>query len=211
MERDKKYVEIKSIFKNNFIGIDEIKTLGSQTQFLSVDNLESTPIPFSIELLREKCSDYILFYYHPFMVDNSRFTINNLKRHFEKVKYSEVVFYNQDWYENEDFANQSVQKEGWYLLKKSVIESSRGISPNFNESVISYPSAILCTYLFFLNYLVNSTILWELDYVWCSDFDSHGDNVYIGRYKDINKINKDGFSIHRHLKIKSNYGIIDMF
>jgi hypothetical protein len=210
MERDNNYIEIKSIFKENFIGIEEIRSISPQIQFLAVENLEYKEITFPIEFLREKCLDYVLFYYHPFMSNKSNLTINNLKSYFKNVKFSDVVFYNQDWYENEKFANQTVQKEGWYLLKKAVIESSRGICPDSNKIEISYPSALLCTYIFFLNYLINNTILWEHDYIWCSDFDSNGDSIYVGRYKDINKINKEGFSIHRHLKIKSNYGFIDL-
>ena len=36
---------------------------------------------------------------------------------------------------------------------------------------------------------------------------TNSDQIYVGRYIDPIKINKNGFSIHRHLKIKNNYGI----
>ena len=91
---------------------------------------------------------------------------------------------------------------------KNLVNNS---SFEFINEKIKYPTANLCIYLFFLNYAVNKTILWQNDYVWCSDLDSNGDNIYVGRYYDINKVSKDGFSIHRHLKLKSNYGSIDFY
>jgi hypothetical protein len=209
MERDKKFIEIKNIFRSNFIGFEEIMSINKKFQFLFIDKHFNKDIPFPIESLREKGNEYILFYFHPILINNDTFSINSLKKYLNKINFKELHFYNQDWYENENFANKCKDNAGWYLLKKSVYESSRGIAPNFNTTNSLYPSASLCTYLFFLNYLVNHTVLWEYDYVWCSDLDTHGDNIYVGRYKDINKINKDGFSIHRHLKIKNNYGVIN--
>jgi len=211
MERNKKYTEIKNIFGNNFIGIDEINAIDPKKQFISIDNIEYSNIPYSIDFLKDKCNEYILFYFQPIINNKLKFSINNLKLFFQSRKYSDVSFYNQDWYEKEKFANECNENPGWYLLKTSVIESSRGLMPEFINEKIKYPTANLCIYLFFLNFAVNKTILWQHDYVWCSDLDSNGDNIYVGRYYDINKLSKDGFSIHRHLKLKSNYGSIDFY
>ena len=46
------------------------------------------------------------------------------------------------------------------------------------------------------------------DYVWCSDVDDKGDQIYVGRYTDASGLNADGFEIHRHLRIKQNYGVV---
>lgn len=50
--------------------------------------------------------------------------------------------------------------------------------------------------------------LWDNDYIWCSDTYNNGDQIYVGRYTDLSGLNADGFEIHRHLKIKNNYGVI---
>lgn len=51
--------------------------------------------------------------------------------------------------------------------------------------------------------------LWYHDFVWCSDVDHNGDRIYVGKYNDIDGVNKDGFSIHRHLALRLCYGCID--
>ena len=65
---------------------------------------------------------------------------------------------------------------------------------------------ILITYIFITYYKTTGIILWQNDYIWCNDFDSNEDQIYVGRYYDPLGISKDGFSIHRHLTIKENYG-----
>ena len=78
MERNKKYTEIKNIFGNNFIGIDEIYDIDPKKQFISIDNIEYSNIPYSIDFLKDKCNEYILFYFQPIINNKLKFSINNL-------------------------------------------------------------------------------------------------------------------------------------
>tara|TARA_R110000796_G_scaffold146087_1_gene262776 strand:- start:2788 stop:3225 length:438 start_codon:yes stop_codon:yes gene_type:complete len=111
------------------------------------------------------------------------------------------LFYPQDWYENEKFMDESFES-GLYTLPKNVLSNSRGKTPS-NESL--YPASLIA-YIFIMHYKTFNEILWPHDYIWCDNFDSNGDQIYIGRYYDPLGLSKDGFSIHRHLSIKQNYG-----
>ena len=48
----------------------------------------------------------------------------------------------------------------------------------------------------------------EKYFIWCNDVDANGDRIYVGRYFDPLGISKNGFSVHRQLRIKNNYGCI---
>ena len=100
----------------------------------------------------------------------------------------------------------------WFLLKKNVIESSRAVQPLelLNEN-INFPTAILCVYTFFAYYYARKELLWHHDFVWCSDTDHNGDRIYVGKYHDVDEVNKNGFSIHRHLALRNCYGAIALY
>jgi hypothetical protein len=122
---------------------------------------------------------------------------------------SEPCFYNQDWYLKENFIDDTLENK-WYLIRKNVFEDTRAMQPNeLIEKGISLPSAILCTYTFFSYYCYNKDLLWKYDFVWCSDMDHNGDRIYVGKYRDIDGINKNGFSIHRHLALRDCYSAIN--
>jgi hypothetical protein len=123
----------------------------------------------------------------------------------------EPCFYNQDWYLNENFAKDKTLELKWYLISKTTDKKTRGKNPEELKKHISktenFPSAVLATFVFFAYYLhTGGDILWKEDFIWCKDRDSNGDRIYVGRYKDPKKINKNGFNIHRHLQIKTCYG-----
>ena len=109
----------------------------------------------------------------------------------------------------EDFVRKTLESR-WYLLKKDVLEGSRAVMPNnLLQQNIYFPSAILCVYSFFSYYLSYGKYLWYHDFVWCSDLDHNGDRIYVGKYHDIDGVNKNGFSIHRHLALRKCYAAID--
>lgn len=126
---------------------------------------------------------------------SNKITLNYLKNTYPNI------FYPQDWYQNESFMNDSFES-GWYYIPKNILESSRGKLPN--EAKL-YPASLL-TYIFIMFYKAYNEILWPYDYIWCDTFDLNNDQIYIGRYYDPSGLSKDGFSIHRHLSIKNNYG-----
>jgi hypothetical protein len=111
----------------------------------------------------------------------------------------------------EEFIKSTLENR-WYLLKKEVMEESRAVQPTeLLKQNIVFPSAVLCTYTFFAYYYYNMEVLWLHDFVWCSDTDHNGDRVYVGKYHDIDGMNKNGFSIHRHLELREYYGSVSIF
>ena len=123
---------------------------------------------------------------------------------------SEPCLYNQDWYMHEDFMDTLLNNQ-WYLIKKDVLEESRAVMPiDLMNHGINFPSAILCGYTFFAYYFANNELLWNHDFLWCQDVDHNGDRIYVGKYNDIDGINKNGFSIHRYLSLRSCYTSVNV-
>ena len=110
---------------------------------------------------------------------------------------------------NEKFIHDTLDLR-WYLLKKDAIESSRAVQPSeLLKERINFPRAILCVYTFFFFYYVRKELLWYHDFIWCHDIDHNGDRIYIGKYHDVDGVNKNGFSIHRHLALRNCYAAIE--
>jgi hypothetical protein len=206
-------VTARSIFGNNFIGPQELEVLFSIIGVTA--NFEHLPdIPFDPDLLKSKASEYILILGVPVDLAGSKITIARLRDFFGMSnKNNFPCFYNQDWYLMENFIHQSVDFK-WYLIRKNIIAETRALNIEdvlISNAAINLPSAILCAYTFFAWAIIRGEILWENDFVWCSDFDKNNDRVYIGKYCDILNNNRSGFSIHRHLKIRDHYGSIDFY
>jgi len=199
MERKTNIAEAQKIMGKNFIGPKELKKIGS---LLGVDVSDKFPaVPFKKDLLNKIRKDYILILGLPV-------TINKIRESFGyNPKKAEPCFYNQDWYLREEFASKCKLQNKWYLIRKKVVPQTRGKNPEKIKKGI-FPSVVLATFTFFAYYFnSNGEILWENDFIWCKDKDSNGDRIYVGRYKDPKKINKNGFNIHRHLSIRSCYGV----
>lgn len=202
MEKTTTIENAQKIMGRNFIGPDQLVKI---SPYLPAPVGKSTPtIPFALDFLKKIKKDYILILGAPL-------TINAMREIFgiDPAK-SEPCFYNQDWYLKEKFANKITLAPKWYLVKKSVDKKTRGLHPNIIEKKLRnkehFPLAVLCAFTFFSYYLLHKEILWEKDFIWCSDKDANGDRIYVGRYKDPKGMNKNGFNIHRHLSIKKSYG-----
>lgn len=211
MERSTKITELKDLFKENFLGKTEITPFLQKLGFSS-EIIDSLPLPdFSIPFskLKKYSKEYILIW----GLDAVEGIPLTLRLFREKLgcdpDFFEPCFYNQDWYLSEKFMDFTLENK-WYLIKKDVFEEFRSVQPGkIQKKKIAFPSALLCGYTFFSNYFYNHTLLWEYDFVWCSDFDHNGDRIYVGKYRDIDQINKNGFSIHRHLNLRPCYSCID--
>ena len=143
------------------------------------------------------------------MADSKPMTIRNLLGVFGKdPDVSEPCFYNQDWYMKEDFIDVQTH-DGWFLIRKQVFEDSRAVMPDELEKKCCFPLAVRCAYAFFTAWFCINEKLWWHDFVWCSDRDHNGDRIYVGKYHDVDGVNKNGFSIHRHLALRPCYGAID--
>lgn len=213
MERITSIERAKEIMAENFIGPKELNEILGFIP-LNLNGLSNIPdIPYKSEFLKKYAISHILILGIPFNTSNKPLTLNNLREKFGiDPIISEPCFYNQDWYLNEIFFNTCTIELKWYLIKKNVDEKLAGVIPTSTSISKNYlPSALLVAYVFFCWYFhTNGKILWENEYVWCNDLDNNLDRVYVGRYRDLSGKNKNGFSVHRHLKLTKQYSYIDV-
>ena len=197
--------QAKEIMGNNIIGPDELGSI----EWLAIDDRDIPEIPYNINELEQKKNDYLLILAVDRLADGKELNIRSLQLLFGKdPDIKEPCFYNQDWYEKEHFVDVQLKKE-WVLIRKNVYEDSRAVMPNELSTKYSFPKAVTCVYAFFVAWLTKDIKLWYHDFVWCSDTDHNGDQIYVGKYHDVDGVNKNGFSIHRHLALRPCYGCID--
>jgi hypothetical protein len=207
MERITTQIEARKIFGENFIGIEEL--LNIKDRFPLDLNCEIPNINFPTNILLEKKDTHILILSVCNFANGDEVTIYNLRNYFNNIlNEGHPKFYNQDWYMKEKFI-QSPLKIGWNLIRKEVINSTRGKSPDKLRVQYLLPSAVLCTYTFFVYFFCRNIILWEYDFIWCKDKDHNGDIIYVGKYTDLSGLNNSGYSIHRHLQLRSHFASID--
>ena len=200
--------ELRGLFGSNFIGPEQVNRL---LVTMGLPNITDDDIPamnYSQDVLKSKVGDYLLVMGYP-GGEGTPLNIIKFRDTFGvDPEKGEPCLYNQDWYLSEDFVKKTLEKR-WYLIKKDVLEESRAVMPAvLMEKSISFPSAILCTYTFFAYYFAYGEHLWYHDFVWCSDVDHNGDRIYVGKYHDEDGINKNGFSVHRHLALRPCYAAI---
>jgi len=198
--------EASLILGRNLIGPAELKKISPH---LAVKTTFSVPdIPYSAEYLRNLGTDYLLILGSPEFDDGRALNIMALREKFGMDStLSEPCFYNQDWYLNQRFIFNQLPFE-WFIIRKTVIDSTRAVDPGQLEKEHNFPSAIQCTYAFFVTWLCIGELLWEYDFVWCNDKDHNGDRIYVAKYRDIDGMNSNGFSIHRHLALRNCYGSV---
>ena len=197
-----KQEQAKKIFKSNFIGPSELQRINKFKL-----NLPKNTDDINLNLENIDSEKYILIYGCKSLENGSTLDICTFIKNFGfNYDPNGVCFYNQDWYLEEKFAKVSLENR-WYLIQKNIEDNTRGKEPS-SKFELSLPSAILCVYTFMIWWLLRREFLWPNDFIWCSDFDKHGDRIYVGKYLDVDKVERSGFSIHRHLSIKNNYGMI---
>ena len=201
--------ELQKLFGTNFIGPDQVNKLLTVMGLPEISESDIPEMNYSKPILRSNASDYLLVMgcsgreKDPLNIIKFRDTFG------VDPEKQEPCLYNQDWYLSEAFIRKALEKR-WYLIKKDVIEESRAVMPaTLLKESISFPSAILCTFSFFAYYYSYKQYLWYHDFVWCSDLDHNGDRIYVGKYNDVDGINKNGFSIHRHLALRPCYGCVN--
>lgn len=204
MKNKTDFITARNIMGDNFLGPEELNKFTLKKFDLS--NVIEI-IPFSEEEICNRKNDYLLVYGASKFVDGTAVTIRNLKNIISK---NGIIpqFYNQDWYDKEEFIDVTIP-EGWFFIRKNVYEDSRAVNPDVLSENYTFPTAIKCTYAFFVAWHCLNIKVWYEDFVWCSDVDHNGDRIYVGKYHDIDGINNDGFSIHRHLALRPCYSCID--
>ncbi|MBQ7736122.1 MAG: hypothetical protein IJT61_09405 [Bacteroidales bacterium] len=206
MERE----AVKQLFGANFIGKDELKPFFKALGFEGVE-IQEKPIDFSDSVLQKAANEGYILIYGVEHVGGFHITLRFLREKFGvNPDISEPCLYNQDWYLKEDFMDVFLYEQ-WYLIKKDVFEDSRAVQPaDLTEKGVHFPLAILCGYTFFAYYFAHNEYLWWHDFVWCYDTDHNGDRIYVGKYHDIDGVNKNGFSIHRHLALRNCYASVNV-
>ncbi len=205
MERE----QIRQIFGVNYIGKEELKPLFKAMGFGDVE-IQEKPIEYSDSDLRRAAEEGYILIYGVEQIDGQNITLRFLRDKFGvNPDVYEPCLYNQDWYLKEDFIDKSLDAQ-WYLIKKDVYEDSRAVMPgDLTQRGLNFPPAILCGYTFFAYFFAHNEYLWWHDFVWCCDTDHNGDRIYVGKYHDIDGVNKNGFSIHRHLALRPCYGSVN--
>ena len=207
------YLEAKKIMGKNFIGPEELNKISSKLNLANPLKIKIPKLAYSADYLKSVNKNCLLILGIAKTKDGSKFTLNQLR---EKIgvnpKASKPCFYNQDWYLKEKFAKEKTLTVKWYLINKSVRAETRGLELKSIKKSLSknqaLPFALLAAYVFFAYYFLNKgKKLWVNDFIWCSDKDHNGDQIYVGRYLDPKKINQNGFNIHRHLTINKTYGL----
>lgn len=206
MERKATPEIAKKILGKDLIGFTELEMISGS---LPLSIKISTPLfPYSIEFLEQHRETHLLILGLSQLKNGKPITIRTLREYFGfDPDVSEPCFYNQDWYLKENFIDSQLQN-GWFLIGKDVIEETKGKDPSKLIKEHDLPSSIQCTFTFFVYWYCFQGPLWQNNYIWCSDLDHNGDRIYVGRYHDSSKINKNGFSIHRHLSINNSYGCV---
>lgn len=196
----------KQIMGRNFIGPAEL-CYCKDTQF-KIPEFQPMVV-YSQDSLKQKKDDYLLVLGVSEFKNGQPVTIRNMIKIFGKdPEIKEPCFYNQDWYDHETFIDVQMRDE-WFMIRKNVYEDSRAVQPVELMKEYSFPNAVKCCYSFFVAWLGRGIKLWYHDFVWCSDADHNGDRIYVGKYHDVDGINKNGFSIHRYLALRPCYGCVD--
>ena len=202
---------LQELFGSNFIGPEQVNILLEAMGWPKITDGDIPEMNYSKDVLESKASDYLLVMGYSGRADAPLNIIQFRDRFGVDPEKSEPCLYNQDWYLSEDFVKRKLEKR-WYLIKREVIEESRAVMPaELLEKKMVFPTAIACVYSFFAYYFAYGRYLWYHDFVWCSDVDHNGDCIYVGKYHDIDGVNKNGFSIHRHLSLRPCYAAIDCY
>lgn len=205
MERE----QIRQLFGVNYIGKEELKPFFKALGFEEVE-IQEKPVEYSDSDLQKAAKEGYILIFGVENINGQRITLSFLRDKFGvNPDVSEPCLYNQDWYLKEDFMDVALNGQ-WYLIKKDVFEESRAVMPgDLTERGLNFPPAILCGYTFFAYYFAHKEYLWWHDFVWCCDTDHNGDRIYVGKYHDVDGVNKNGFSIHRHLALRSCYASVN--
>jgi hypothetical protein len=162
----------------NFFGIEEaIKHFGvnpSRRQLVSLSE-----VPFSEETLISCKDTHVLVAVLPISIVEIR--------EIAKKLINQTLFYNQDWYDKEAFANDKGET-GWQLIRKELIDNSTSKNWSEQQALLANdeetPKAQVVVYTIIGIFLSTGERLLENVYVRCIDLDSDGIRVSVGGFDD---------------------------
>lgn len=166
----------REIMGKNFFGIEEaIKHFGvnpSRRQLVSLSE-----VPFSEETLTSCKDTHVLVAVLPISIIEIR--------EIAKKLLNQTLFYNQDWYEKEAFANDKGET-GWQLIRKEPINNSTSKNWSEQQALLTNdeetPKAQVVVYIIIGIFLSTGERLFENVYVRCIDLGSDGTRVYVGDF-----------------------------
>ncbi len=169
----------REIMGTNFFGIEEaIKHFGVNPSRRQLAVLGE--VPFSEDVLTACKDTHVLIAVFPTSIVDVRGIVKELP--------DQTLFYNQDWYDKEAFANDKGET-GWQLVRKVPIANSTSKTWNEQQALLSQdeetPKAQVMVYTTIGHFLSTGERLFEKIYVRCSDLDSDGNRVIIGFFDSV--------------------------
>ncbi len=166
----------RGIMGKNFFGIEEaIKHFGVNPSKQQLAYLAE--VPFTEEVLRSCKDTHVLIAIFPL-------SILDLRGICRKIE-NQVLFYNQDWYNKQTFA-QEKGGIGWQLVRKELVADSTNKTWDEQQVILSKdestPKAQVAVYTMIGHYLATGERLFEKVYVRCSDLGSDGYRVRVGNF-----------------------------
>ncbi len=171
----------RAIMRTNFLGLPEVVQHFGHVSEIPLATLAE--IPFSEETLRACAETHVL-------VADIGLSILNVRQ-----KARNGLFYPQDWFNSEAFA-QETDKACWRLIRKTPVDSSRRKTWNEQMKLIpdsdEVPSARQVINMIILHFLVNGERLLKTLYVRTSS------NSSCGFWVDVCSIDRVGLHINRY-------------
>jgi len=168
----------RDVMGKNFFGIEEaIKYFGVNPTRRQLAMLSE--IPFSPEELMMCKDTHVLVAVLPVSIIEIR--------EIAKKLLNQTLFYNQDWYDEEVFANDKVET-GWQLIRKEPIINSTSKNWSEQQALLTNdeetPKAQVVVYTIIGIFLSTGERLFENVYVRCIDLGSDGNRVSVGGFDD---------------------------
>lgn len=166
----------REIMGKHFFGIEEaIKHFGVNPTKPQLAYLAE--IPFSEEVLETCKKTHVLVAVFPM-------SILEIRAKFGKQQ-KPPIFYSQDWYNNQAFAQDKGQVS-WQLVRKELIANSTSKTWPEQQALLGKeeetPKAQVMVYTIIGHFLATGERLFEKVWVSCSDLDSGGSRVGVGRF-----------------------------
>jgi hypothetical protein len=168
------------VMGKNFFGIEEVQKHFGVT--LSKRHLAyMAEIPFSEEVLSECKDTHVLVAYAPMAIVAVR-----AKTASVKLPPKHRMFYQQDWYDNNEVGNGAGALE-WHLVRKTSIPDSKSKTWQEQQDLLDRkidetPEANVMVYTIIGHFLATGERLFEKEYVRTRTLDSFGDRVNVGYF-----------------------------
>lgn len=168
------HTQARTIMGKNFFGVEEaIKHFGVNPSKQQLAHLAE--VPWSEEVLRSSKDTHVLVAVFPLSILDIR------------GKAERKLFYSHDdaWYNKQTFAKDKGEV-GWQMVRKVPVADSTNKTWNEQQALLSKdeetPKAQVAIYTIIGHFLASGERLFENIYVRCSDLDSDGLRVDVGRF-----------------------------